>query len=778
MNKIPLFLSLLLLSTSSVPGQISALAVEPFSFPNIDSLYGEVRAGYGVNPNAADPSEIILGLGIKYALTTGPDSGNEFRYEAQLIRESSDVFKERSASAEAEARYLMYSGKASFSINEASRKTTDSIMWRVTADKDYGVRERVDLSRVELTDVARARWMNDGYDAFVRQFGTRFISSWSRKAHLSIIFEAYSLTQEDERHVNAMIAVSGQYAAGSASAKASMSESFRSLSSSARTRVSFTADGIAVDNYFAGATSLTSLDQIQDGIIRLLSDIEKQEGNVAQYYTTPYSDVIVGFPLVPPYPKFPEQKKAQDAFEKAYVVKLQAENFKIGPRGPYLEAEELDYLNRKIAECDDRLAQIDAWLKQFKNDSTLKARSWPDIALRLPELKWYAAKPFQAAGSRGHAATVFPVFVTGGNEVGGVFFRSQQAGSVIDRVLSVAEEAQWPSPNAFQSLNTIVKMDLTRDTNGSRRRWILWYDQWTLWATIQQYLDFHQAGLQDKAGNFINDPKDRDGRFIFKTASTGKAIEPYPGPSGDLHYKLLRSSADGTSFQHILEPIDGARFTGGQSIELATRWYIPSGSGSPRMKFLIDGSEVPGGSIAPASDSASTWYYRHTLRNASPGTHTFDVAPAGNEPVAFKLAPISFTVNPPVIAPSITVQPRSVNAPAGSTVVLSATVAGSELLLYAWHRDGKEVFDSARFSGSASSTLTITPASSQDSGKYTLVVKNSSGIATTDPAQTTINDLTVSVIASPAAGGTVSGGGSQMPVEPQVAEEHSKSAVP
>ncbi len=252
------FFRAVLLSISLIPFVQLSSSGKEFSFPNFPELYGGVAEGFGVNPNAADPSELLLPKGITYTRTTGPINPGNFSYKVDLIHEWSDVKKSLSASSDSQVKFYMFKGQDSLAIRSASHKTSDSVMWVVTADKDYGVREQ--LTNVKLNEVAQARLDRDGYTAFVKQFGTHFVSSWRRKAHLSVIFEVYNITQEDQSHVDAMINISINILdIGDINGKQKFENEVSSLSSSARTRVSFQADGIAVDNYFRGTTNLTQL---------------------------------------------------------------------------------------------------------------------------------------------------------------------------------------------------------------------------------------------------------------------------------------------------------------------------------------------------------------------------------------------------------------------------------------------------------------------------------------------------------------------------------------
>lgn len=69
----------------------------------------------------------------------------------------------------------------------------------------------------------------------------------------------------------------------------------------------------------------------------------------------------------------------------------------------------------------------------------------------------------------------------------------------------------------------------------------------------------------------------------------------------------------------------------------------------------------------------------------------------------------------------------------GSTVTLSASVQGSQPLLYQWQKDGKDV------PGAVRSTLTLTSAKASDTGAYKLVVSQGATKATSGTATVTIH---------------------------------------
>lgn len=731
-----------------------------FSFPNFKGFFDGVAAGHGIDPKAIDPSELRLGKAIDYEERSVPTAGGEFEFDVLELRESSDVFSSRTFSAKIEGRYAMFKGEASFESRVASRKTSNSIVWKLSARRNYPV--RTELANVRLTPAAAAILDNPskGYAAFVKLYGTRFISSWSRKAHVDLIFEAYDLQQQDEQHVRAMISASAQWGVGSASAKEAMESAYRSFSSTAKTRVEMRSDGIPINGYFVGMTDFTALAQIQAGLAKLLSDIDNAQGEVGEYFTTAYAEVIPNFPLEAPWPQYTEIEKAQTAFEDAYSIRQRIDDFRNGRRGRHLDDKEIAYLAAKRAECDAQLAQITRWLGRYQSDSTLKAREWVPIQLKLPELIWYAAKPFAALAAQ-FQMPVMPVFISGGSEAGAVRWTTT-FGERRFQEASFSDSLVWPSKNNNQIIyDDPKKLEQTRDSNGSLRRWVTFWEQWRDWRSADwaTHKDANVATLLDKDGNVIDYAKDRTGRFIVPVLRMGAAQEAWPGLSPEVFGRLATGAPELGSYMQIRKPIDGAIFATGEPIELDAFW---DGSGNPKAKFMVDGVDVPGGALSPEPDSKpDNSIYRYVLRNVPPGNHQLDIVPAGSDHVGWKLAPVSFVVTAAVIAPTITAQPQEVTASSGSRAVFSAAATGTDSLVYSWQRDGQEIFDNARIGGSASANLTINSLEPGDAGTYALIVKNEAGSVTSSGARLNVSapPVTITVNASPVAGGTVAGGG-------------------
>jgi len=101
---------------------------------------------------------------------------------------------------------------------------------------------------------------------------------------------------------------------------------------------------------------------------------------------------------------------------------------------------------------------------------------------------------------------------------------------------------------------------------------------------------------------------------------------------------------------------------------------------------------------------------------------------------------LTVTSGPVDPAPVITDQPDDTVAPLGSPATLSVTASGNNLF-YQWYKDGVLI------SGANSSTLTFPSVQLSDAGVYTVVITNSGGSVTSNPARLTVISPTLQVVA-------------------------------
>src|SRR5262249_22109030 len=82
---------------------------------------------------------------------------------------------------------------------------------------------------------------------------------------------------------------------------------------------------------------------------------------------------------------------------------------------------------------------------------------------------------------------------------------------------------------------------------------------------------------------------------------------------------------------------------------------------------------------------------------------------------------------------SIATQPQSQSVIGGSSLALTVAATGTAPLTYQWKKDGNNV------AGATTSTLSVSQAQAGDAGTYSVVVTNSLGSVTSNPAVVTVS---------------------------------------
>lgn len=99
--------------------------------------------------------------------------------------------------------------------------------------------------------------------------------------------------------------------------------------------------------------------------------------------------------------------------------------------------------------------------------------------------------------------------------------------------------------------------------------------------------------------------------------------------------------------------------------------------------------------------------------------------------------PLPTAVAGSAIKPSISSPPQGVTSFEGRRITLSVTAAGSDPLAYQWYHDGNVM------TGATATSLVFNPATTNDSGNYTVVVTNRYGAVTSaPPAVLTVQPIT------------------------------------
>jgi hypothetical protein len=91
-------------------------------------------------------------------------------------------------------------------------------------------------------------------------------------------------------------------------------------------------------------------------------------------------------------------------------------------------------------------------------------------------------------------------------------------------------------------------------------------------------------------------------------------------------------------------------------------------------------------------------------------------------------------------APDVAIPPTNQTVSATSNATFSAVAFGGAAMSYRWQKDGGDLSDGGKISGSATPQLTLSNVLQADAGNYALVISNAYGVATTPAALLTVTD--------------------------------------
>ncbi len=119
---------------------------------------------------------------------------------------------------------------------------------------------------------------------------------------------------------------------------------------------------------------------------------------------------------------------------------------------------------------------------------------------------------------------------------------------------------------------------------------------------------------------------------------------------------------------------------------------------------------------------------------AASSNNAADYALSSSPSVWINNARTSFTLQASCAAPAVTQSPDPGNDRVGRDFTFTVTATGTTPLSYQWRKDGWDLTDDSRIIGSQTAALTICPLELGDSGSYDVVVTNTCGQDTSDPA--------------------------------------------
>ncbi len=101
------------------------------------------------------------------------------------------------------------------------------------------------------------------------------------------------------------------------------------------------------------------------------------------------------------------------------------------------------------------------------------------------------------------------------------------------------------------------------------------------------------------------------------------------------------------------------------------------------------------------------------------------------------------------LPPSITTQPASATAAAGSNVVFAVTAGGSPPLTYQWRKNGTALTNTGNVSGATTTALALSNVQTADMTNYDVVVTNSTSSVVSNPVSLTVTPAAPTVVGQP-----------------------------
>lgn len=159
-------------------------------------------------------------------------------------------------------------------------------------------------------------------------------------------------------------------------------------------------------------------------------------------------------------------------------------------------------------------------------------------------------------------------------------------------------------------------------------------------------------------------------------------------------------------------------------------------------EFLVHRVEGPGAYTLPAVMPGSNFHVTAFLDVNGNG-----VQDPGEPAGAFTGNPFNLTADRAGVdivlfeAPRLLAQTVQGRGPAGGTVTLEVTAAGTGPLAYQWHKDGVALINGGSIAGAQAAELRLSPLSNADAGRYRVVVSNAQGeVASREIPVRLIND--------------------------------------
>jgi Immunoglobulin I-set domain len=242
----------------------------------------------------------------------------------------------------------------------------------------------------------------------------------------------------------------------------------------------------------------------------------------------------------------------------------------------------------------------------------------------------------------------------------------------------------------------------------------------------------------------------------FTVAATGTASLSYQWQKNSANISGATSSSyttsataatdNGAKFDAVVSNSAGSVTSSAATLTVNPAAVAPTITTQPANQIVIIGQTATFSVVANGTAPLSYQWQKNgvAMSGATSASYTTPAATSGDNSSMFAVvvsnsagsvtsSAATLTVNPSVVAPTITTQPANETVTAGQTATFTVAANGTEPLSYQWQKNGVAI------SGATSTSYTTSATTSTDnSAVFVVVVSNSAGNATSNGATLTV----------------------------------------
>jgi hypothetical protein len=151
-----------------------------------------------------------------------PEGTAKTNFDTILVTSSTQLKQALQIDLQVDASYLAFSGGASFSYDQSSLFSQDTITVVMRTNSDYGL---VEMEKARLTPMAEDLIKRKKMDQFEATYGSRYVVKEKRGASVSVILTVADLNSSEKTTIFASVRASGGWGPIGGSAKASFQQS-------------------------------------------------------------------------------------------------------------------------------------------------------------------------------------------------------------------------------------------------------------------------------------------------------------------------------------------------------------------------------------------------------------------------------------------------------------------------------------------------------------------------------------------------------------------------